>query len=83
MSTSKNIYKKYSATNKTLLSANIYMIRPRVCIQKKVKTLQCFPHRRLKAKGTNNKTKQKKSHVSLKELILCIMLILTNAYILN
>lgn len=64
MSTSKNIYKKYSATNKTLLSANIYMIRPRVCIQKKVKTLQCFPHIRLKAKGTNNKT-NKKNHMSL------------------
>lgn len=24
----KNIYEKYSATNKTLLSADIYMIRP-------------------------------------------------------
>lgn len=31
----KNIYEKYSATNKTLLSADIYMIRPtRVCTKR-------------------------------------------------
>lgn len=31
----KNIYEKYSTTNKTLLSADIYMIRPtRVCTKR-------------------------------------------------
>lgn len=83
MSTSKNIYKKYSATNKTLLSANIYMIRPRVCIQKRLRLYNAFPTEGSKPKGQTIKQNKKKSHVSLKELILCIMLILTNAYILN
>lgn len=42
----KNIYEKYSTTNKTLLSADIYMIRPtRVCTKRLRFYPQCFPHR--------------------------------------
>lgn len=41
----KNIYEKYSATNKTLPSADIYMIRPtRVCT-KRLRFHNAFPHR--------------------------------------
>lgn len=64
MSTSKNIYKKYSATNKTLLSANIYMIRPRVCIQKRLRLYNAFPTEGSKPKGQTIK-QTKKNHMSL------------------
>lgn len=40
----KNIYEKYSATNKTLLSADIYDTSHK-SVYKKVKIPQCFPHR--------------------------------------
>lgn len=68
----KNIYEKYSATNKTLLSADIYMMRPtRVCT-KRLRFHNAF-HIGLKLTEIT----------CLKKLILCILLILTNAYIHN
>lgn len=70
----KNIYEKYSATNKTLLSADIYMIRPtRVCT-KRLRFHNAF-HIGLKLTEI--------TFFFLKKLILCILLILTNAYIHN
>lgn len=69
----KNIYEKYSATNKTLLSADIYMIRPtRVCT-KRLRFHNAF-HTGLKLTEITCR---------LKKLIFCILLILTNAYIHN
>jgi len=69
----KNIYKKYSATNKTLLSADIYMIHP-TSVYKKVKIPQCFSRR----------AQSHRSHfLSFKKLMFCTLLILINAYIHN
>lgn len=74
MSTSKNIYEKYSATNKTLLSADIYMIHPtRVCT-KRLRSHNAF-HAGLKVTEV--------TFCPLKKLIFRTLLILTNAYIQN